>query len=189
MSIIVGMDEVGRGSWAGPLYVGAVVLGEPILGLRDSKLLSVKSREKLSQQIRSDATAYAIGKVTHREIDLLGLTTASCLAYERALAGIKCPYDEVIIDGSYNFLPANSRVRTLVDADQSVPAVSAASIIAKVARDAHMREMAAKYAGYGFERHVGYGTAVHAAALREMGPCAIHRRSFAPIQKIMQELA
>jgi len=186
--IIVGMDEVGRGSWAGPLYVGAVVLGEPILGLRDSKLLSVKSREKLSQQIENASTAYAIGQATHAEIDLLGLTAASCLAYERALAGIKQPYDEVIVDGSYNFLPSVAMARTMVDADQLVPAVSAASIIAKVARDAYMYEMATQYAGYGFERHVGYGTAHHAAALRQLGPCLIHRRSFAPIQKVMRDL-
>jgi ribonuclease HII len=187
--ITAGMDEVGRGSWAGPLYVGAVVLGGPIAGLRDSKLLSAAKRQQLDGLIRAQALAFAIGMVTHREIDDLGLTAASSLAYERALAGIKLAYDEVIVDGSYMYLKDNAKARVLVDADQLEPAVSAASIIAKVARDAYMCEQANAYKDYGFERHVGYGTALHAAALKRLGVCDIHRRSFAPVRKIMLGLS
>ncbi len=189
MPMIVGMDEVGRGSWAGPVMVGAVILDRPIAGLRDSKLLTVKSRETLALQIRSEAFAYAVGQVSHQEIDTLGLTKALELAYERALAGVAEPYDEIIIDGSVNFLASNSKARTIIKADQTVAAVSAASIIAKVTRDQLMAELALKYPGYGFERHVGYGTAFHAASLVQFGPCDIHRRSFAPVRQVLEGAA
>lgn len=187
--LIVGMDEVGRGSWAGPLLVGAVILATPIPGVGDSKLLTKRQREDLDRLIREQAKAYAIGRVSNVEIDTLGLTAASALAYERALNALASEYDEVIVDGSYNYLPAYAQVRTLVDADAVMPAVSAASIIAKVARDRLMQQLAAKYPSYGFERHVGYGTAAHAAALLRFGPCDIHRQSFAPVRKCLKAAA
>lgn len=187
--IVVGMDEVGRGSWAGPAVVGAVILGETIPGLRDSKQLSVKSREKLAEIIRATALATTVGEASVEEIDELGLTAALRLAYERALAGITHAYDRIIIDGSYNFLPDMLIVQTIIKADATVPAVSAASIIAKVTRDKYMIEQAMIFPAYGFERHVGYGTSQHQAALRKDGPCAIHRQSFAPIQKLLETIA
>lgn len=179
------MDEVGRGCWAGPAMVGAVLLREPIEGLRDSKLLSRTRREQLDTIIRAEALAWSVGVASSEEIDILGLTAGLALAYSRALGQITQAYDEVVIDGTYNFLAGNPKVRTLVKADQLVPAVSAASIIAKVARDRWMAEAAKTYPQYGFDKHVGYGTAAHLAALQQHGPCALHRRSFAPIQKLV----
>lgn len=181
------MDEVGRGCWAGPVVVGAVILGGPIAGLRDSKQLSVKSRETLNALIRSIAMAVALGEASTSEIDELGLTAALCLAYQRALAKVAAPFDEVIIDGNYNFLSGTPNVRTIIKADALEPAVSAASIVAKVARDQYMAAMDGQYPGYGFARHVGYGTAAHALALRRLGVCDLHRRSFAPIQRISEQ--
>lgn len=180
------MDEVGRGCWAGPVMVGAVILAVPIDGLRDSKLLSAKQRDKLATVIYSSAQASAIGEASHHEIDELGLTAALSLAYQRALLGITVAFDEITIDGSYNFLPNVPNVRTVIKADDLEPAVSAASIIAKVARDAYMTEIAGTYPGYSFERHVGYGTAAHAAALNRLGACELHRRSFEPVRRVIE---
>lgn len=185
-SVVVGMDEVGRGSWAGPLFVGAVILGKPIPGLRDSKLLTRQQREKLDPLIRDQAEAFALGVVSHSEIDELGLTAATRIAYERAIAGITVEYDEIIIDGSYSYLATNDKARTIIGADRSVAAVSAASIIAKVARDELMRSLSRDYPAYGFDRHVGYGTAFHASALRTYGLCDIHRRSFKPVRSALK---
>jgi len=186
--IVIGMDEVGRGCWAGPLVVGAVALGKPIEGLRDSKQLSRRQRERLVPAIESTAIAWSLGWVAPQDIDRLGLTAGIQLAYERALEGLELEPAEIIIDGSYNFLPDASGVRTLVHADSLIPAVSAASILAKVARDTFMREMAGFYPGYGFERHVGYGTAVHRDALQRLGTSELHRSSFRPVQ-LVQGLA
>ena len=180
--MIVGIDEVGRGCWAGPLVAGAVLLGDPIAGLKDSKKLSKKQREILDAEIRVSALAYGLGWVTPAELDHIGLTEAVRLAMERALACITQTYTELIIDGNFNFFPKNPLARALVGADNIVPAVSAASIIAKVARDKFMADAAVSFPGYAFERHVGYGTAMHAAALKAQGVCDLHRRSFKPIQ-------
>lgn len=181
--VTVGVDEVGRGCWAGPLVVGAVVLERPIDGLKDSKLLSRSRREKLDKIIRLEARAFGLGWVSPAEIDELGLTRAMTLAIRRALEQIKLDYDEIIIDGKYNFLTDNVKAKTMIKADQLVPAVSAASIIAKVARDNFMIELADKYKNYGFDSHVGYGTAIHRVALAEFGPCELHRLSFRPIKE------
>jgi len=179
--ITVGIDEVGRGCWAGPLVAGAVILKRPIEGLKDSKKLSKKRREILSGQIHAEALAVGLGWVEPKEIDSVGLTRAVGLAMERAMAQITMHFEEMIIDGSHNFFPFEPRARALIKADDKVPAVSAASIVAKVARDKFMSELDEQYAGYGFDKHVGYGTAAHIAAIRELGVSDIHRRSYKPI--------
>lgn len=182
--ITVGIDEVGRGPLAGPLVAGAVVLAEPISGLKDSKLLSKIQREKLDKIIRDEALAFGIGWATAAEIDELGLTSSCRLAMKRALEEITLDYDEIIIDGNYNFLSENQKAKTLIKADALIPAVSAASIIAKVARDNYMVGLAEKFPGYGFEQNAGYGTVKHLAALAEFGPSNFHRFSFAPIKTL-----
>jgi ribonuclease HII len=183
--IIVGIDEVGRGCWAGPLVAGAVILNKPIAGLKDSKKLTKKQREKLAVTIHAEALAVGLGWVDPTTIDKVGLTEAVSLAMHDALAAITQKYDQVIVDGNYNFLAGNPKVQTLVKADDSIPAVSAASIIAKVARDQYMANLSATYPDYGFEQHVGYGTALHAARLKLHGVSDQHRRSFKPIRVLL----
>jgi ribonuclease HII len=180
--MIVGIDEVGRGCWAGPLVAGAVLLPDPIAGLADSKTLSRLQREKLDAEIKVSADSFGLGWVTAAEIDIMGLTQAVRLAMERALQEIKGVYKEIVVDGSLNFLAHNPMAKAVVKADSLVPAVSAASIIAKVARDRFMAEMGRHFPHYGFEHHVGYGTSLHAQALKNHGICELHRRSFKPIQ-------
>ncbi|MBL8122244.1 ribonuclease HII [Candidatus Saccharibacteria bacterium] len=199
MAGIVGLDEVGRGCWAGPLVAAAVLLDAPIEGLRDSKKLSKKRREVLAAQVKSQAKAYGVGWVTPAEIDVMGLTAAVRLAMERALEELQTTstdYDEIIIDGNYNFLAGcdrldlahlalglTCRISTQIRADDSVPAVSAASIIAKVSRDEYMAAAAKQFPGYNFEHNVGYGTRAHSHALETLGVTMLHRKSFKPIQK------
>ncbi|HEX9153601.1 MAG TPA: ribonuclease HII [Candidatus Saccharimonadales bacterium] len=185
--MILGVDEVGRGCWAGPVVAGAVILRELIPGLADSKKLTKLQRERLDAQIRLDAVAIGLGWVTAAEVDDIGLTEAVCLAMVRAVAEITQDqdYDELIIDGNYNFLPNYPKSSCLIKADDTVPSVSAASIVAKVARDAYMSNASLNYPGYHFEKHVGYGTAAHLAALKIHGVCDLHRRSFAPIRAIL----
>ncbi|HUS26455.1 MAG TPA: ribonuclease HII [Nevskiaceae bacterium] len=180
--MIVGIDEVGRGCWAGPLVAGAVLLRRPVAGVRDSKKLTRAQREELDVVIRAKAPAYGLGWVSVEELDVVGLTQAVRLAMERALACIVEPYQRIIIDGNYNFLAHMPHTQATIAADDIVPAVSAASIIAKVARDRFMAQTAAQFPAYGFERHVGYGTPGHIAALKLHGICDLHRRSFKPIQ-------
>jgi ribonuclease HII len=183
--MIVGIDEVGRGCWAGPLVAGAVLLRQPIDGLRDSKKLSKRQRERLTAAIYASGAAVGLGWVAPAEIDSVGLTQAVRLAMERALEQLAAPYDEVIIDGNLNFLAHLPRTRALIKADDSVPAVSAASIVAKVARDDYMTGLAVQYPGYGFEAHVGYGTAAHRAALATLGVSDQHRQSYKPIRALL----
>jgi ribonuclease HII len=183
--MVVGVDEVGRGCWAGPLVVGAVLLHEPIKGLADSKVLSAKERESLTHTIVLGADACNTGWVSPGEIDALGLTAATGLGIKRALEGFD-QFDEIIIDGSVNFWRDNPKVKTLIKADALVPAVSAASILAKVVRDRYMKEQDLAYPLYGFGLHVGYGTARHKKALLDHGITPLHRLSYKPIQAIMQ---
>ena len=210
--VTIGLDEVGRGCWAGPLVAAAVALSnhqDGPSGLRDSKKLSRQQRERLDVDIRSHAKAYGVGWVTPGEVDSLGLTQAVSLAMHRAMLELRrnfpaCVCDEIIIDGNYNFLAHKpgampdlthlteaeeagygEMARTLVHADATVPAVSAASIIAKVARDTYMRELAQAYPAYGFESHVGYGTSAHHRALKQHGITPIHRQSYKPIMALM----
>ncbi len=183
--MIVGIDEAGRGCWAGPLVAAAVVLNGPLEGVHDSKLLSKTARTRLDMAIREQAVAFGIGWVWPKDIDEIGLTAATSKAMASALAQISQPYDEVIIDGNLNYLPDVTRATTLIKADSLVPAVSAASILAKVARDNYMKEMALKFPEYCFEKHVGYGTALHIQRLAMHGPCEIHRVSYKPVKKFL----
>ena len=185
---ILGIDEVGRGPWAGPLVVGACVLGDAqIDGLTDSKKLTAKKREAMAPEIHKKA-AVGLGWISAEELDKIGMTAALCKACRAAVKQIHVPFHEIIIDGTLNFLrdtPLASHVQVLTKADLLVPEVSAASIVAKVARDDYMRKLAEKYPGYGFEKHVGYGTAAHKKALLELGVCPEHRKSFRPIAELL----
>ena len=189
---ILGIDEVGRGPWAGPLVIGAAILENPESedwqDLNDSKKLTAKKRELLSQKILENATATGLGWVSVTELDNLGLSESLKLATRRAISRIsREKFTEIIIDGTVNFLKGTdleNLVTVLPKADAKIKAVSAASIIAKVARDNYMTELAKKYPEYGFEKHVGYGTAVHKAALEKFGPCPEHRKSFKPVKKL-----
>lgn len=185
--MIVGIDEVGRGPWAGPLVIGAVVMGNAqIEGLTDSKKLSKQRREVLAEAIRAEVSSYGLGWVTAGEIDQIGLSASLTLGTIRALEQIAVPYHEIIIDGTVNFLDQTGKgkyVTTLKKADLLIGAVSAASIIAKVARDEYMQEMDRLYPNYGFASHVGYGTAKHREAIDRYGITPLHRLSFAPLKK------
>lgn len=189
--MILGIDEVGRGPWAGPLVVGAVVLGGRVIdGLTDSKRLSKKRREELDVQIRDQAAAYGLGWVSASELDEVGLAEALRLATRRAVEQIHAPYHEIIIDGTINFLSDTAKgqyVTTIKKADLLIPSVSAASIVAKVARDRYMAEQDTVYEGYRFAQHAGYGTAVHRNAIEQFGVTPQHRLSFAPLQKYAPE--
>jgi len=185
--MIIGIDEVGRGCMAGPLVAGAVLLDKPIRGLKDSKKLTRAEREAFDRKIRAKATAFGLGWVMPDELDAVGLTHAVRLAMERALQAIEMPYEEVIIDGNFNFLKHIEKTSTLIKADDTVPAVSAASILAKVARDTWMINAAKEYPGYGFESHVGYCTPAHRKALLDLGICKLHRLTFAPVRLVTEQ--
>jgi ribonuclease HII len=185
--MILGIDEVGRGPWAGPLVVGAVVLGGAVIdGLTDSKKLTKKRREVLDVEIREKAAGFGLGWVSANQIDKIGLSAALKLATKLAVEQITVPYHEIIIDGTVNFLSETNKgkyVTTIKKADLLVPSVSAASIVAKVARDNYMTEQDSIYPGYGFKNHVGYGTAAHIEAIDKLSITPLHRLSFAPLKK------
>ena len=189
--MIVGIDEVGRGPWAGPLVVGAVVLGDiKIDGLTDSKKLSAKRREILAKEIYEKAASVGLGWVYPGELDAIGISASLVEATKRAIAQITVPYHEIIIDGTVNFLKDTGKgpyVTTMKKADLLIGSVSAASIVAKVARDAYMEDQALIYPEYGFESHVGYGTAKHSAAIDLHGVTPLHRLSFAPLHKYKEQ--
>ncbi len=194
---ILGIDEVGRGPWAGPLVIGAVVLPAKkpawVDELTDSKKLSAKKRELLSEIILKEALTTGLGWVSSKELDEIGLAQALRLATRRAVEEARSKYPhfhEIVIDGTINFLADTALapyVTTLPKADFLIKEVSAASIIAKVARDHYMYELADKYPEYGFEKHVGYGTAAHKKALETYGPCPEHRKSFRPLERFFCE--
>ena len=192
--MILGIDEVGRGPWAGPLVVGAVILGgAEIDGLDDSKKLTKKRRQALDVLIRQQAAAWALGWVSAQELDDIGMSEALRLATRRAVKQIQAichekglHFDEIIIDGTVNFLRGTALEKfamTMPKADGLIPSVSAASIVAKVARDQFMAEQAAVYPGYGFASNAGYGVAKHRAAIERLGVTPLHRLSFAPLAK------
>ena len=198
--MILGIDEVGRGPYAGPLVIGACILGdwqnsedaEWIEKLTDSKKLSAKRREELYVLIKEKALATATGWVSSAEIDEIGLSEALRLATRRAVKQIqktKVPFSEIIIDGTMNFLVGTKLekyVSTLKKGDFLVKEISAASILAKVERDKYMAELDAVYPEYGFGKHVGYGTAAHQKAMEEFGLTPEHRRSFRPVREIAE---
>jgi ribonuclease HII len=176
--MILGVDEVGRGSLAGPLVVGVVGLERSIEGLNDSKLIKSAKRIIIAQEIYKKAVYYSLGWVFPEEIDLYGLTISTTLAIKRALLNKPTNYDLIIIDGNYNYLPNEPKSKCMIKADQTIPAVSAASIIAKVERDNYMHQVDQYFASYDFKHNVGYGTKIHLLALRGKGPSGIHRMSF-----------
>lgn len=183
--MIIGLDEVGRGPWAGPIVACAVSLDEPIEGLKDSKKLSPKKREKFAKIIHDRAKGIGFGWVSADMIDKIGLSAATKKAFALAYVELGLKSDEIIIDGNINFLEGEPGSRAVIKADDKYPAVMAASIVAKVARDNFMVEMSERYPDYGFENHKGYGTAEHSRALREFGVCQLHRKSFKPVAKLL----
>ncbi len=177
---VVGIDEVGRGPWAGPVVACAAILNKPVQGLKDSKKLTAKKRQELDILIRENGRV-GLGWVSAKEIDNLGLTKAVKKAMQLAYKGLGVLAEETIIDGNINYLSELDGTKAVIKAEDKYASVAAASIVAKVARDAYMVEMSVKYPGYGFEKHVGYGTAAHKQALEKLGVSPIHRRSFKPI--------
>ena len=183
---VAGVDEAGRGCLAGPVVAAAVVLhpDRPITGLRDSKLLSHSRRTRLARVIRRRARVFAVALAAPREIDDVNILQASLRAMERAVCGLRIDPDLVQVDGNRApcFNGGGPAVEVVVGGDRLVPAISAASILAKVYRDRLMGLWHLRYPGYGFDTNKGYPTAAHLAALNRIGPCAIHRRTFAPVR-------
>lgn len=180
---IAGVDEVGRGPLAGPVVTAAVILdpNKPIAGLADSKKLSEKRREALVLEIEANALAFAYGRAEVDEIDAINILQASLLAMRRAVLALPITPHEVWVDG--NKAPdLPMKVQTFIKGDATVPAISAASILAKVARDREMQQLHEQFPQYGFAGHKGYPTAAHFEALRRHGPTPLHRRSFGPVQ-------
>lgn len=185
IDLFCGVDEAGRGPWAGPVTAAAVILDpkHTISGLTDSKKLTERKRELLAPVIRESALSWCVAHVSNEEIDTLNIRQATHLAMRRAIAGLKIQPHHALIDG--NDCPENlpCAATTIIKGDLKEPAISAASILAKTSRDAILHQLDDTYPGYGFAKHKGYGTAAHAAALKTLGPCAIHRHSFAPVRR------
>ncbi|WP_304217729.1 ribonuclease HII [Phenylobacterium aquaticum] len=185
---VCGVDEAGRGPWAGPVSAGAVILDPSAIppGLDDSKKLSTKARDGLEVQIKQMALAWCVGFASVEEIDALNILQATGLAMRRAVEGLAVTPAFALVDGNYKFqLPCP--IRTVVKGDSLSSSIAAASILAKTARDRLMVEADALYPGYGFAAHKGYHAPIHVEALRRQGPCAIHRRSWAPVRALLDD--
>jgi len=185
--LVAGVDEAGRGPLAGPVVAAAVILDElhPIKGLADSKQLSAARREALYDEIRAKALCCSVAQASVEEIDRLNILQATMLAMQRAVQGLRLKPTKVLVDG--NRLPAlDVLAEAIVQGDAKVQAISAASILAKVTRDRLLVELHQRHPQYGFDRHKGYGTAQHLAALREHGALPVHRRSFAPVAQALE---
>jgi ribonuclease HII len=184
MGLVAGVDEAGRGPLAGPVVAAAVILDDlkPIKGLADSKALTALRRERLFDEIRAHSLAFCVAQASVEEIDSLNILQATLLAMRRAVEGLRLLPAKVLVDG--NQLPRlRIQAEAIVQGDALVPAISAASILAKVTRDRLCIEMDERFPGYGFGGHKGYGTAAHLEALDKQGPCDWHRRSFAPVRE------
>ena len=184
--LLAGVDEAGRGPLAGDVVAAAVILDadRPVFGLRDSKKLSEKKRDELAIEIRNHALAWSIGKASVAEIDKINILQASLLAMKRAVEGLQIQPEHVLVDG--NRLPQwPYRSQAIVKGDDKIPEIAAASILAKVQRDAEMKEMDLFYPGYGLAKHKGYPTKAHLAALLELGVSDIHRKSFLPVKVLL----
>ena len=184
--LTAGVDEAGRGPLAGPVYAAAVILdpARPITGLADSKKLSAKRRDALFDVIQRDAKAWAIASASVEEIDAINILQASLLAMRRAVESLATQPDKILVDGLH-CPQVRMPARAIVKGDATEPAISAASILAKVARDREMQMLHEKYPCYGFDAHKGYGTAVHRVALQAHGVSPVHRRSYAPVTKLL----
>ncbi|WP_337187726.1 ribonuclease HII [Phenylobacterium sp.] len=185
---VCGVDEAGRGPWAGPVSAAAVILPDNPRkvpkGLDDSKKLTAKAREGLEVEIKATAMAWGVGFASVEEIHELNILHATGLAMRRAIAALSLPPAYALVDGNYRFdLPCE--VRTVVGGDAKSKSIAAASILAKVARDRLMTEMDARYPGYGFARHKGYNAPSHLEALVALGPCEIHRRAWRPVKLVL----
>jgi ribonuclease HII len=188
-SLIAGVDEVGRGPLCGAVVTAAVILdpARPILGLNDSKKLTAARREQLFDEICEKSLAWCIARAEVEEIDQLNILQATMLAMQRAVAGLSVTPKLALIDG--NRCPSlNVPSAAVVKGDSQVPAIAAASILAKVSRDREMQVLDLLYPGYGIAGHKGYPTPAHLAALQRLGPTPIHRRSFAPVRKLLEQL-
>jgi len=184
--LVAGVDEAGRGPLAGPVFAAAVILDDllPIKGLADSKKLTAKKREHLYDIIKAQALCFCVATASVEEIDQLNILQATLLAMQRAVKGLRLKPSKVLVDG--NRLPVlDIRAEAIVKGDSTVPSISAASILAKVERDRWCVEVDAQFPNYGFLTHKGYGTQMHLRALQEHGPCVLHRRSFAPVAKLL----
>ncbi len=184
--LICGVDEAGRGPLAGPVFAAAVILDpdDPLEGLADSKKLTEKARDRLAPQIRARALSWAVASASVEEIDAFNILQATLLAMRRAVEALSLPPEEVLVDGTHcpRIVPP---VRAVVKGDSTVAAISAASILAKTARDAEMLRLHALHPQYGLDRHKGYPTAAHLAALRRHGVIGIYRRSFGPVRDLL----
>lgn len=186
---MAGIDEAGRGPLAGPVVAAAVIMPDvrTLKGLKDSKLMSESARERLYQEITAGAVAWAVGRAEVAEIDEINILQATFLAMKRAVEGLGVDTELALVDG--NQAPKLSCVvETIIGGDDLEPLISAASVIAKVTRDREMITLDALYPGYGFAQHKGYGTKVHLAALAELGPSEVHRRSFGPVKKLFEKV-
>jgi len=186
MMLTCGVDEAGRGPLAGPVYAAAVILdpARPVAGLADSKTLTPRQRETLALEVRLRAVAWAVASASVEEIDTLNILQASLLAMRRAVEQLAVTPQQVLVDGLHRprlTIP----VRAIVRGDATVAEIAAASILAKVARDTEMLALHQQHPQYGFDRHKGYPTSAHLAALREHGASAVHRRSFAPVRSLL----
>ena len=185
--LVAGVDEVGRGPLAGPVVTAAVILDpeNPVEGLMDSKKLSEKRREELAVLIKDNSLAWSIGRAEVEEIDEINILQATMLAMQRAVSGLSPAPEHVLVDG--NRCPKFScTAEAIIKGDGLVPAISAASIIAKVSRDNEMKELDVLYPGYGLAGHKGYPTQAHRDALMELGVTSIHRRSFGPVRRAIE---
>ncbi len=183
-TVVVGVDEVGRGAWAGPISVGAAVVPRTrrVYKIRDSKMLTEVEREALFERIADWCQAWSVGHASHEECDTLGMSDAQRLAARRAIDGLGVGADHVIVDGNWDFVGGARRV---VGGDRTSLSIAAASILAKVTRDRMMRDLAPAYPGYNFEANKGYPCPTHKARLQAMGPSAIHRRSWVFMDHLM----